>query len=306
MTESPTPTAAEKSSSEPMPDLFDWVKPYIKRSRRYRGAWLVLGILTLIIATAVLWAAWFVAIPEVVHWGFKPLSLKALLAAVAIVFLSVIPLWLFVPGFTMISQAARAQLDSLDVEINQKLDDIREEQKTVEEQLSELEDVDATGLMQLVRYSRLQLEAYYTIGLRQTQQSFRNSVVAMWLGFLIILVGILRYLIPLNDFIRLPVAPTEDFSTLTLAAGGIVEVISALFLWVYKSSIEQLTYFYDRQMHLHGILLSHKIASSMKDPDDTRQLIVADILAKAWRPDRTGLPTADKLKDLLKPKEAKK
>jgi len=280
-------------------DLFPKMLRILQQSSRWRIAWGVLGALALLLAATATIFAWFVAIPELASWGFKPLSWAALPAVLGILFLAFIPFALFTPGFSIIGQAIRAAVDSREADVSRKLDVIRDEQKTVEQQLTDLEQGDTSGLMHLVKYSRLQLEAYYTVGLRQTQQSYRNSVIAMWLGFAIIMIGILRQIVPLNVISPYLPSPPKSLDPLILAGGVVVEIISALFLWVYKSSIEQLTYFYDRQMHLHGVLLSHKIAVGMKDSDDTMKVIVNDILAKAWRVERSPLPDSSKLKSLL-------
>lgn len=279
--------------------MFAWVKPYLRRSQRWRLGWAIAGVVAILLAAAVLWLAWFVFIPRMSAWGFATLSWRAIPAAAGIFFVSFLPLSAFVPGFTMLSQVAKSYIDMNESDLARQLDVIRSEQKTVEEQLGELESTDATGLMQLVKYSRLQLEAYYTIGLRQTQQSFRNSVIAMWLGFLIMLLGVLRQIVPLELLVPGIGEMPADVSTLTIAAGAVVELIAALFLWVYKSSVQQLTYFYDRQIHLHGVLISNKIASAMKEPDEAKKMIVTDILAKSWKPESTPLPTAAGLKKLV-------
>jgi hypothetical protein len=289
----------EAPASPASGELFPKMDAVLRRSIRWRTAWGILGGVALLLAIAATWAAWFIAIPNVYRWGFQPLSWWAFLSIIGILLLSVIPFGLMMPGFSMLGQTFRAVVDSQESDLTQKLDDIRGEQQSVEKQLGDLERGDASGLMHIVKYSRLQLEAYYAVGLRQTQQSYRNSVIAMWLGFAIIMVGVLRQIVPLNIINEHFSAAPTGFDPLVLAGGVVVEIISALFLWVYKSSIEQLTYFYDRQMHLHGVLLSVQITSGMKDKDDTTKLIVNDILAKSWRAERSPLPDSSKLKSLL-------
>ena len=59
-------------------------------------------------------------------------------------------------------------------------------------------------------------------------------------------------------------------------------LISALFLWIYRNSINQLNYFYNRQMHLHNVLVCERIAASMNEPDETRRTIVEKVLSSTW------------------------
>jgi hypothetical protein len=98
------------------------------------------------------------------------------------------------------------------------------EQESVEDALKE---IDKSGLVLLLRYSRVQLERYYTIGLTQTQRSFLYSVIAMWIGFMVILAGIIVPVIDLQKFGLLPAV--ANVSTLAIVSGIIIEVISALF-----------------------------------------------------------------------------
>src|SRR5262249_52335417 len=156
-----------------------------------------------------------------------------------------------------------------------KVEEISREQSEAEK---ELEKTDRVGLVPLVRYSRKQLEAYYTIGLNQTQRSFRYSVVAMWLGFTVILIGLAYQILPFELFFPGNVAKNADITLTALAGGTVVEIIAALFLWVYRTSIHLLTYYYDRQMHIHNVILCYRMAESTKEPDGIVRSIVEEVL----------------------------
>lgn len=89
-----------------------------------------------------------------------------------------------------------------------------------------------------------------------------------------------------------------QINVLIIAGGGIIELISALFLWVYRNSIAQLTYFYNRQMHTHNILMCYRIAHTMDKPDDTKRHIVEKVLECTWvleRPAMQGAKGVSKL-----------
>ena len=57
-----------------------------------------------------------------------------------------------------------------------------------------------------------------------------------------------------------------------------MELVSALFLFIFRSSTNQLTYFYNRQIFIHNALLSYKMATSMEEPDTAKRMIIEKIL----------------------------
>ena len=155
---------------------------------------------------------------------------------------------------------------------------------------SELATADKSGLVPLLRYSRVQLEAYYRMGLTQTQRSFRHSVIAMWIGFAVIVGGLVVRIFDLTKFGL--IRPDANLGMLVIASGAIIEVISALFLWVYRTSIRQLTYFYNRQIYNHSVLISQRIAETMTSSDDIKKVIIEKLLDRSWALDLDALPSA--------------
>jgi len=75
----------------------------------------------------------------------------------------------------------------------------------------------------------------------------------------------------------------------SVAGGIVIEIISALFLWVYRSSLQQLTYFYNRQMDNHSVMICQRIAETMKDSDETKKVIVEKILERGQKAEISGL-----------------
>lgn len=263
---------------------------YIISILRIKKGWripaLILSLLGVVVSLVGLGYIWFWIIPLVWKWGFIPLSFKAILAVFALFFLATLPIWLPIVTASIAKNIVGLYIEDQESEIKQKVHEVKEVQTDLE---SQLEKEDTTGLIPLIRYSRVELEAYYTIGLSQTQRSFRYSVIAMWIGFIIIVGGIIHYVVPLEQFGINPVG--TDINVLIIAGGGIIELISALFLWVYRNSIAQLTYFYNRQMHTHNILMCYRIADTMDKPDDTKKLIVEKVLERTWvieRPAKQG------------------
>ena len=100
--------------------------------------------------------------------------------------------------------------------------------------------------------------------------------IAMWVGFVIIIFGIVSYILPfslVNEDLR-----GGNFQILTIGSGVVIELVSALFLFIFRSSTNQLTYFYNRQIFIHNALLSYKMATTMSDPDTAKKMIIEKIL----------------------------
>lgn len=247
---------------------------FLRTHRRMRGIALVaIAVLTPATVMALGLYCWLDWLPRLWSWGFEPASWKAIFSVIGAIYLVIIPFIPFIPATEGGNAILQIYANEADDRIRQQIDEAMLGQDELEKHL-QAEDVH--GLVKLVRYSRLQLQAYYRIGLSQTQRSFRYSIIAMWIGFFVIVAGVVSYLIPVGVLPSTPAAPAQQFA---LLGGLIIELISAAFLWVYKSSINQLTYFYDRQQLNHNALLSFSIAESMTDKDSAKLKIVDRLLA---------------------------
>ncbi len=282
---------------------------HLRKHHNWRVGVLILGGLGLLLAIVGALAIFIRLVPEIWDWGFHPINWnlaaygRATVSIVGCFFLYSLAPMLPVYLGALVWQVISLYFEDADVEIKQRLDRTKQAQKEVEENLQKIEEGDATGLIQLARYSRLQLEQYYDIGLRQTQQSFRYSVVAMWIGFVVMIGGMTPFLIPLLQR-GATVNSSLSINALVLAGGVVIELISALFLWVYRNSIAQLTYFYNRQIHLHNVLLCFRISVTMKTGDeakslDAKSMIIQKVLDSAWTLERPEPPSSKGIKDLL-------
>lgn len=256
----------------PIVDFFGTLKP--------TGQVVTLICLVLLILSAfalLAYLCWILALKPLWGWGFEESSwkwLKASLAVLGALYLIIIPLlpFSYIPKVLGPLFASYVRDRSL-----QEADKASKEQDQLEQ---ELIDKDTTGLIELVRNSRLQLREYYYAGHSQAEKSFRNSILAMWLGFIIIISGVAVYIFQIfNDSSS---NATDGVHILTVASGAVIEVVSALFLFVYSRSIRQLTAFYDRQSYNHHIVMCTKIAERSDKPDDIRQLIVERVLEHSW------------------------
>jgi hypothetical protein len=209
-------------------------------------------------------------------------------------FLFIAPVWGGMGALALTGFFTDLSLSIEDAAVRDAQQVVRE---TEQDAINRLELTDAAGLLPLLKYSRAQLDAYYAIGLNQTRRSFFNAVLAMWLGFILLLLGIALYVGPVEKLGL--TRPAQDFQILILSGAAIIEFVSALFLWVYRSTTAQLTYYYRRQMHSHTSILCFRMASTMEQPDETKRAIIEKVLDWSELPERPPLVGAKGLRSLL-------
>jgi hypothetical protein len=247
----------------------------------------VLAILVTVTTTIVLglfvggtlYFCWSVAWKAVVDWPGKNLFLW-LPAGFALLVVGFGPIW---AAMFAVPVWRRVVASVLVAARGQVADALQRVQDAEAQLLASVEKTDGAGLMPLVRYSRIQLDAYYLIGLTQARRSFKHAVVAMWIGFVVLIGGLLLQVMPVEN---LGLAhPTSGLNALVVGVGTVIEFVSALFLWVYRATTSQLTYFYDRQMYVHSIVMCTRIADSITPPDETRRAIVDKMLERVTAPE---------------------
>jgi TRADD-N domain-containing protein len=237
---------------------------------------------------------WFVYLPALWHGTGGRIGPVAG-ALVGTLFLALIPFWGWMLAYSLSSVLFEATIGSTEKE---KIANARERvRETEEDVLRRLEKTDDAGLLPLLRYSRAQLDAYYAMGLGQTRRAFLNAALAMWLGFLLLVAGIALYVGPVE---KLGLArPAGDFNVLILASAVIIEVISALFLWVYRSTIGQLTFYFRLQMQGHTAIMCFRIASTMAEPDAAKRAVIDKLLGAGPEPERPEPMTSKGLTALV-------
>lgn len=229
---------------------------------------------------ALAWVCWFVSFPELWRWAAETVW-RWPVALLGAILLFVIPVWGWMSAVGLTEVVVDATLGGETETIARARERVRE---TEEDALGRLEKTDAAGLLPLLRYSRAQLDAYYAMGLGQTRRAFVNAALAMWLGFLLLVFGIALYIGPVE---QLGLArPAGDVNLLILAGAVIIEVISALFLWVYRSTIGQLTFYYRLQMQSHTAILCYRIATTMEQADEAKRAVIDKLLGASLEPER--------------------
>lgn len=247
---------------------------FLRTHKRIRNlAFCGLIVLSPILGGGIAYICILIWLPELWSWGFNPITWRATFAVVGSIYLLFIPYLPIALSVSWILELSGLYAKEAEDRVRQQIDAVMTGQDELEKSL---QAEDSFGLVKLIRYSRLQLQAYYQIGLSQSQRSFRYSIVAMWIGFFVIVLGVVGYMIPKEILIYTPPSKAHE---LALLGGLIIEIISAVFLWVYKSSMNQLTYFYDRLQQNHNALIAFTIAESMADKDSAKKIIVEQLVA---------------------------
>jgi hypothetical protein len=253
----------------------NWLVAYLRnKSERFRISVLIFLLIVGIASTILLaYFCYFKWLPSIWEWGFEPITWRAIFAAIGAIYLLLGPFFPYITLWGTISGIGELYSEEAANEFETTIHEIEVKQSGYEQILKEN---DPEGLIPMVTYSRIELEQYYKIGLSQSRRSYQFSMIAMWLGFLIIAFGIVSYIVPASFINRNLV--DGNFQILTISSGIVIEIIAALFLGIYRDSIKRSTYFYNRQIFIHNALLAYKIANSMKEPDLSKKLIIEKIL----------------------------
>lgn len=261
----------ENEKKEEKNHIIEWLRYKSKFVRFVASFTLILTFLSLIVFISYYYFTKI--LPYFWYWGFDPFNWKFILSFFAILFsfaFYAMPIALF---FSFFQDLMSIYASEAEIEFNKKIKEFEDKQIKYQEKL---ENSDELFLIPLVTFSRIELEQYYKIGVSQTQKSYNYSILSMWIGFFIIILGVLLFYFPIkigNTFFT-----DGNVKILVLISGVITELISVMFLWIYKNSVRNLTYFYNRQIFIHNTLLAYKISSSMESSDDAKKIIVQKIL----------------------------
>jgi hypothetical protein len=308
--ETPVSAPASEQSADPVtrPERESAVVLLLRRKPRWRLWALLLSVIAVLLGLTAMAAVWMYVIPAVWHWSVAPLAqgltwewVKVVPGLFGLIFMFAVSIWLPGGPMVLLTHVLRVFAEESEEQLARRVDELGEGLAQAE---SELEKADPAGLVPIVRYSRAQLEAYYKIGLTQTQRSFRYSVIAMWLGFIVILAGLAYQVLPMEHLFPAAGPPRIDITLAAIGGSVVIELIAALFLWVYRSAISQLTYFYNRQLHIHNVLLCFRMAGAMKEPDDTVRAIIDRVLEPHSPLEQQPLPSGRVLGELFGPRKA--
>ena len=151
-----------------------------------------------------------------------------------------------------------------------ELNEIKRERENIKERISHAPEVDIFDTVQL---GLNQLTEYYTINKSQARNSFRFSIFAIVLGLITIVGGI--WIFYFRD------TPNLQLATISSISGTLIESIGALYFFIYKKSLEQLNYFYDKLIETQNIMLAVTLAERMENEEkkaEIREKIIISLL----------------------------
>lgn len=114
-----------------------------------------------------------------------------------------------------------------------------------------------------------ELREYYVISKRQANRVFTSTLVICILGFIVFILGIV-----------LSAITKQELALYTTISGGIVELISGLFFWLYKGTTNQLNLYHERLGYTEKYLTAMQLAEKMSPErkDETYKYIIQMVL----------------------------
>ena len=103
-----------------------------------------------------------------------------------------------------------------------------------------------------------ELREYYIINKRQANRVFDATIAACFMGGIIFIIGSIAAFLG-----------GKEISFYTTISGCVVEIISGLFFWLYKRTIDQLNLYHERlgstEKYLTAVQLVEKMSEQEKD-----------------------------------------
>ena len=116
----------------------------------------------------------------------------------------------------------------------------------------------SVDVIDLMKNNVAELREYYVISKQQARKSFTAALLICILGFILFALGILTSYFG-----------NENVVTFTTISGSIVELISGLFFFMYKNSLNQLNIYHERlgttEKYLIAMQLIDKMSEEKKD-----------------------------------------
>lgn len=118
------------------------------------------------------------------------------------------------------------------------------------------------------------LNEYYTINQSQARSSFRWAIFSMFLGLGTIVAGIWFF------YLR-TAQPDKFMASLSTAAGVVINLISALYLYLYSKTQDRSLLYYEQLARLKRIALAMSLVKEYANPEQqavARDLVVHQLL----------------------------
>ncbi|MFP3594621.1 TRADD-N-associated membrane domain-containing protein [Chryseobacterium sp. SIMBA_038] len=139
------------------------------------------------------------------------------------------------------------------------------DEKEIKEEIDKvvkLIDEGDKNVLNLMIKNVAELKEYYVMNKQQARNSFSAALITCFLGFIVFIGGII-----ISYFN--PASLDQNVIPYTTIAGGIVEVVSGLFFWLYSKAITQINLFHaslqSTEKFLTAIQLVEKISVEKRD-----------------------------------------
>jgi len=155
----------------------------------------------------------------------------------------------------------------------ESLESIREERQTIQERLHDKPKGDIIDTIQL---NLNQLSEYYVINKSQARNSFRFSVFAVISGLVTLVAGVWIF------YLRTP--PNIEMSIISGAAGVLIQFIGAAYFYLYRTSLEQLNFFFAQLVKMQDTMLSVKLCEQIAPEEKQaalRERIILTLLERS-------------------------
>ncbi|MGH0950692.1 TRADD-N-associated membrane domain-containing protein [Bacillus mycoides] len=144
--------------------------------------------------------------------------------------------------------------NQLDIEL-EKLSVERAELKAKVVQSESEEIKDKNNVFNTIQLNLNQTTEYYTINKSQAKQSFRASIFAIVIGLITLVVGIWFMFSKENI----------TMATISAISSVLLEAIGGMYFYVYKKSLEQLNFFYDKLEKTQDTMVAIELTNNISD-----------------------------------------
>jgi hypothetical protein len=167
----------------------------------------------------------------------------------------VITLWIFCAFFIFIALIQDSKSDKEKITTLENLKKI---------QLGLPDNLQDTYFDKLVKLNIENLSSYYFLVKNHTKSSFQLTIVALVIGFLFIIIGLVIGIIDKNAI---------QIGYIASGCGLFIEFISGIIFYQYNKAIMQLKSYHDSLIDVQNILLSFKLIESTSDENKRSEMI---------------------------------
>jgi len=149
------------------------------------------------------------------------------------------------------------------------------QQASAEREKAEKQFAQSNNVEDALRLDLSRLNEYYAINQSQARSSFGWAVFSMLLGFGTIICGIWLFYFRGDQ-------PNTFMASLSTAAGVVVNLVSAMFLYLHGKTQDRSLHYYEQLSRLQHISIAIRLVEAHQDPQaqqDSRTLIIRELIS---------------------------